>query len=58
MSVSQFRMFSIRCVFVTLSVLACAVALSASSANADMLVFWDFDQSYNDGSDYVMLTAS
>ena len=54
MNVSQFRVFSIRRVFVTLSALACAFALSASSANADMLVFWDFDQSYYDGADYVI----
>ena len=28
------------------------------SANADMLVFWDFDQSYYDGSDYVIDTVA
>ena len=54
MNVTQFRVFSIRRIFVTLSVLACAFALSASSARADMLVFWDFDQGYNDGTDYVI----
>ena len=53
MNVSQFRVFSIRRVFVTLSVMACAFALSASSVQADMLVFWNFDQSYYDGADYV-----
>ncbi len=44
MNVTQFRVFSIRCVFVTLSALACAFALSASSVQADMLYFWNFDE--------------
>ena len=58
MNVSQFRVFSIRRVFVTLSVLAFAVALLTSSVQADMLVFWNFDESNNDGTDYVTDSVS
>lgn len=38
--------------------MACAFALSASNVQADMLVFWNFDQSYYDGTDYVTDSVS
>ncbi|MBR5709260.1 MAG: autotransporter-associated beta strand repeat-containing protein [Thermoguttaceae bacterium] len=54
MTVSQFRVFSIRRAIVTLSVLFVCIFALTSSVQADMVVFWNFDQSYNDGTDYVI----
>ena len=54
MNVTQFRVFSIRRAIVTLSVLFVCIFALASCVQADMVVFWNFDESYNDGTDYVI----